>query len=295
MSRSLKPTPRQLARFSRFEMIAHEVVEGYMTGMHRSPYKGFAVEFAEHRQYVPGDDLKHLDWKLLGRLNRYYIKQYEEDTSLRAHLLLDASGSMDYCSGGQSKFEYGCLICAILSYVLLQQQDAVGLLTFDSQIRDRLPPRSAQRQYRAIVDRLQRATPGQETNLGTVLHRLASMITRRTLIVIVSDFFDDVARISRALTHFAHKKHEVIVFQVLDRREATFSFTDLARFDSLEDESAIIADPVRYRREYRRQFEAHQRELRRNCHQLRIDYNEMFTDEPVERAMARCLAERLKQ
>jgi len=288
-------TPKDIARFRRFELIAHLVVEGLMTGLHKSPYKGFAIEFAEHRQYTPGDDLKHLDWKILGKLDRYYIKQYEEDTSLRAYLVLDASGSMNYQSGQFSKFDYARFACSVLAYILLQQQDSVGLITLDSQILDHLPPRSTRQQFKAILDTMGGRTPGNDTNLGNVLHSLANMLKRRALIVIVSDFLDNVDDITLALNHFAHKKHEVILFQVLDRKEAEFPFSDMTRFESLESESFVLTDPLRLKKEYLIQFRQHQTVIRRTCHQLRVELAQMFTDQPFEQSMARYLAGRLKQ
>jgi len=288
-------TPTALARFQHFELIAHRVVEGFLTGQHKSPFKGFAVEFAEHRQYVPGDDIKHLDWKLVGKLNRYYVKQYEEDTSLRAYLVLDASGSMAYKSGQFSKFDFGRFICGVLGYVLLQQQDSVGLVTLDSEVRNHLPPRSTRHHYKRILDALADETPGEDTNLGNVLHILANMLKRRALIVIVSDFFDNIEDITLALNHFAHKKHEVVVCQVVDPSEADFPFRDLTRFESLEDETFHLTDPLRLRREYLRQFNDHLRQIRKTCHQLRIDFTQFRTDEPFERSIAKYLAERLKR
>ncbi len=288
-------TPTSLARFRHFEFIAHRVVEGFLTGQHKSPFKGFAVEFAEHRQYVPGDDIKHLDWKLLGKLNRYYVKQYEEDTSLRAYLVLDTSGSMAYKSGTLSKFDFGRFICGVLGYVLLQQQDAVGLITLDSRIRNHLPPRSTRHHYKVMLDTLMAEVPGSDTGLGGVLHTLANMLKRRALIVIISDFFDNVQDITLALNHFAHKKHEVVVCQVLDPSELEFPFRDLTRFESLEDDTHFLTDPVRLRREYLQQFDDHLNAIRKTCHQLRVDFTQFRTDEPFERSIAKYLAERLKR
>lgn len=286
---------RQLAAFRRLEMLAHSVVEGFVTGLHKSPFKGFAIEFEEHRQYVPGDDLKHLDWKLLGKLNRYYVKQYEEDTSLRAYLVLDCSGSMGYSSARHTKLDCGRFIAGVLSYMLVGQQDSVGLLTCTSKIRDYLPPRSTPTHMKNILDTLGEVDTGEDTGLGDVLHALANRIKRRGLIVIISDLFDDADSIILALNHFAHKKHEVIVYQVMDRREADFSFPDMTRFECLESEDVVLTDPIRLKREYLRQFEEHQRKIRQACHRLRVDFVQMFTDEPVERSLARYLAGRMKR
>jgi len=286
---------QRLSRFKSFEMLAHSVVEGFVTGLHRSPFKGFAVEFAEHRQYTPGDDTKHLDWKIYGKMDKFFIRQYEEDTSLRAYLLLDTSGSMAYRSGNFAKLDYGRFICGVLSYVLLQQSDAVGLVTFDSDIRKLLSPGSTRRHLRRVLETLEQAVPGEDTELGTVMHSLANRLRRRALIVIVSDLFDNSDRIVRALNHFAHRKHEVVVFQVVDRKELSFPFTDQTRFESLEADEMILADPARIRREYRKQFSRHQMEVRKACHGLRIDFRQFVTGEPFEPAIARYLAERVRR
>ncbi len=287
--------PQRLKAFKRLELLAHGVVEGFITGLHESPFKGFAVEFAEHRQYVPGDDLKHLDWKLLAKFDRFYVKQYEENTSMRAYLVLDRSGSMGYTSTSYSKLDYGRFICAMLAYLLLQQNDSVGVATCDSKLNTYLPARAAIGHLRHIIQVLEATKPGHGTGLGNVLHSLAALIKRRALIVIVSDFFDNVDEITLALNHFAHKKHEVIVYQVLDRRETEFPFRRLTRFDSVEGPARLLVDPLRLKREYLRQFDLHQKRLRETCHHLHIDFVQLFTDQPFERALAEYLARRLKR
>lgn len=294
------PAPLQLGasnlnRFKQFEFLAQKVVEGMATGLHKSPFKGFALEFAEHRPYVPGDDLKHLDWKLLAKLNRYYVRQYEEDTSLAAYMLLDTSGSMSYRSGKYSKLDFGRFICGVFAYILAQQQDAVGLLTFDTRTRKQLAPASTRSHMLTVLNALRTVKPGEDTELAQVLHRLANRLKRRALVIIVSDFFDDCNSIINALNHFARRRHEVVVFQVLDRAEIEFPFTEQAQFTSLEDDTAVMADPVRIRREYRRQFAEHERQFRSACHRLRVDYNQLVTDMPFERSMAQYLAERLRK
>jgi uncharacterized protein (DUF58 family) len=252
---------KNLARFRSLSLLAQSVVEGFITGLHKSPFKGFAVEFEEHRQYVPGDDLKHLDWKILAKSDRYYVKQYETDTSLRAYLVLDASGSMGYGSGRFSKYDCGRFVVAALAYMLLGQEDSVGLVSCTSRIRDFLPPRATATHMKNII----------------------------------SDFFDSAEDVIRALNHFAHKKHEVIVYQVVDRNEATFPFSDMTRFESMEGEEVVLTDPLRLRREYLRQFEEHQNRLREACYRLRIDFVQFFTDEPLERSLAQYLAGRMKR
>lgn len=288
-------TTHNFSAFNKFEMIAHSVVEGFVSGFHKSPYKGFAIEFAEHREYVPGDDLKHLDWKIYARSNRHYIKQYEEDTALSAYLLLDRSGSMGYKSGEFSKLDFGKFISGVFSYILLQQSDSIGMMSFDAELNDYIPPGSTKPHFKRIIDCLDEMEPGADTGIGPVLQTLARKLKRRALIVIISDFYDDYKAIDLALNHFAHKKHEVVVFQVMDRREVDFSFSDLTRFECLESDNNLLVDPIRLKKEYLQQFTAHQEAIRRTCYQLHIDYVPMVTDEPFEKAMARYLAGRLRR
>ena len=286
-------TSRRLSRFRSFELLARSVVEGFVTGLHRSPYKGFAVEFAEHRPYTPGDDVKHLDWKVFGKNEKFFVRQYEEDTSLRAFLMLDTSASMGYQTGDFSKLDFGKFICGVFAYVLFQQSDAVGAVTFDSNIRNLLSPANSRRHLKRVLDTFDTAKPGKTTELGMVMHRLANRLRRRALIVIVSDFFDDSREIIKALTHFSNRHHEVIVFQVVDRQELTFPFTQQTKFEGLEGAPEILADPPRIRSEYQRQFIAHQTEIFKACHRLHIDFRQMVTDEPFDKTMAKFFAERM--
>jgi uncharacterized protein (DUF58 family) len=292
MSNMHSLSAEQFSRYQQFELLAHSVVEGLFTGLHRSPYKGFAVEFAEHRQYTPGDDFKYVDWKLFGKYNRFYVRQFQEDTCMRAWLLLDASGSMTYQSGDRSKLDVAKFICGVFAYVLHYQNDSVGLLSFDRDVLQNIMPAMSNEHFKRILDTLARTVPGEDTLIAPVLHRLAVQLKRRSLVVIVSDFFDDLQAIDRALNHFAKRKHQVIICQVIDKNEATFPFTQQTRFDSLERGTSIMTDPIRIRREYLRRFNAHQKELRAACHRLNMEYCCFVTDQPFERNIARFLAER---
>jgi uncharacterized protein (DUF58 family) len=284
---------RQLQTFRKLELTARSVVEGFVTGLHRSPYKGYAVEFAEHRQYMPGDDFKHIDWKLMGKRDRYYVKQYEEDSSLRAYLVVDTSGSMGYKSGKHTKLDYARWIAAVFSHVLLQQNDGVGLITCDSKLNSYLPARNTLSHLRNLTRILRDTRPGEDTGLGNVLHTLATLIKRRALVIIISDFFDSVDEIRLALNHFAHKHHEVILYQVLDRHELNFPFSRLTRFDSLENSyHRVTVEPERLREEYQSQFKDHQRQLQKTCHDLHMDLAKMVTDEPFEENIAKYLTMR---
>ncbi|MFW5871422.1 MAG: DUF58 domain-containing protein [Verrucomicrobiota bacterium] len=287
--------PKTYQAFRNMELLARSVVDGFITGLHRSPFKGFALEFAEHRQYVPGDDLRHLDWKLLGKLNRYYVKQYEEDTSLRAYLVVDTSGSMGYADGQLSKLDYARYTAAVLSYLLLQQKDSVGLAICNRELETFLPPRSTRTHFRLLINTLQEAGHGDETKLADVLHHLALRIKRRALIIIISDLFDDPDKISLALNHFAHKKHEIIILRTLANREKTFTFNSPTRFEGLESNDFREIDPRIIRKEYLRQFEEHRNKIRETCFARRIDYTEFLTDQPFEKTIARYLVERMKR
>lgn len=286
---------RDIAMFRRMELFAHKVVEGFITGQHKSPFKGFAIEFAEHRQYMPGDDLKHFDWKLMAKSDRKCIKQYEEDTSLRAYLLLDASGSMGYSSSEHTKYECGRFIAGVLAYMLIGQQDSTGLITFTSKVERYLPARTTTRHLKNMLDALNETETGEDTKLAEVMHQLANRIRRRALVVIISDLFDEPEDLILALNHFAHKKHEVVVFQVLDRREEDFPFRDLMRFEGLEGEEHILTEPLRVKREYQKQFKAHEHKLMQACHHQRIDFVKIYTDEPVETQLAKYLTVRLRR
>lgn len=290
-----KLSASDIATFRQIELVAKRVVEGFLTGQHKSPFKGFAIEFEEHRQYVQGDDLKHLDWKLVGKTERYYIKQYEEDTSLRCFILLDVSGSMGYTSTEHSKYDLGRFIAGVFAYMLVGQADAVGLCTFDSKVRTFLPARSTQAHLKNMLDTLNDTATEQDTGLGSVMHQLANRIKRRAMVVIISDFFDEPEDIVLALNHFAHKKHEIVVFHVLDRKEEDFPFRDMTRFESLEGEEIVLTEPMRLKKEYQKQFQAHKRQLREACHRIRADFVPMYTDEPIETALARYLTRRLKR
>ena len=234
-----------LGRISKLELIARGVVEGFITGRHTSPYKGSSVEFAEHRQYVPGDDIRDLDWRVFGKSDRYYIKQYIEETNLRATILLDASGSMAYAGDHAatvddapvSKFEYGRYLAAALTYLLVNQQDAVGLVSFDTELRRYIPARSGPHHMRVLLQEMADNEPGGETALAPILHEIAERIHRRSLVIIISDLFDDEEQLIEALHHFRYRKHEVVLLHVMADEELTFPFDRWSDFRNLEDQA----------------------------------------------------------
>ena len=274
--------PATIAKISRLNLIARLVVEGFISGLHRSPYKGFSVEFTEHKEYTPGDDLKHLDWKVYGRTDRYYVKQYEEETNLKAYLLLDTSQSMGFSSASVSKLQYGCYLSACLSYLMTRQRDAVGLVTFDEDIRNHLPPRVGPRHLKYILHILDDLKPGKKTHISKVFHDFAEHIKRRGLVIILSDLFDEQEEVIKAIKHFRHKEHEVLVFHILDKNEITFPYTKIAEFRDMESGEWIIVDPQQIKDYYWAKFDAYIYNFRKECKEKGIDYVKVDTSTPLD-------------
>jgi len=285
--------PQALARVKNLSVVARGVVEGFITGLHSSPYKGFSVEFAEHREYVAGDDPRHIDYRMLARTDRLYIKQYEEETNMRVQVLLDTSASMGYSYDGKlTKLQYGSYLTAILSYLMTRQQDSVGLTTFDTEVRLDMPARSSPRHFNEMMRRLERIEPGAETDIAAILHKLANRFKRRCLIVLISDLYDDPEEVSRALHHFRHRRHEVIVFHVLDKAEIDFPFRDVTAFHDLETKERIQVDPAYVRDAYVEQVEGFIENYRRSCAEAQIDYVMTDTTVPYDFMLTRYLAKR---
>ena len=284
--------PVTLSKIKRLDLKAKLIVEGFISGNHKSPFKGYSVEFAEHREYSPGDDLKHMDWKVFGKTDRFYIKQYEEETNLRSHIILDTSESMAYGSGKITKMQYGCYIAASLAYMIIEQQDAAGLTLFDREIRSHMPPRASQGHLRTMLHELSRIVPERKTDMAGLLHETAEMCGRRGLVVVISDFFDDVDRVLSALQHFRHKKHEVVVFHVLDTCEMSFPFEDLTLFDGLEEYPKLRIDPRPLRKAYLEIVNEWLGRFRRGCARNQIDYVLINTDQRLDVALSAYLATR---
>jgi uncharacterized protein (DUF58 family) len=288
--------PEVLATVAGMELRARLVVEGFISGLHKSPYQGFSVEFAEHRQYTPGDELRHIDWRVYGKSDRFYIKLYEEDTNLKCYLLVDASGSMGYGSDKVTKLWYGANLAAALTQLMLQQLDSVGLLLFDEAIRRYIPPRSNPRHRKIIFEELERAKPGKRTQVSSIFHDFAERIRRRGLIIVISDLFDDPDAVLTSLQHFRHKKHEVIVFHTLDPHELTFPFERLTLFRDLEGRlGPIMTEPHVLRRKYLEKLNGFRTKLKRGCRESAIDYFEIDTAEPFGHALSRYLATRQRR
>lgn len=287
--------PLTLAKVRGLELQARLIVEGYLSGMHKSPYHGFSVEFAQHREYVPGDDIKHVDWKVYGRTGRFYLKQYEEETNLVCWLLLDVSESMRYGSGPVSKYDYACMAASALAYLVLHQSDSFGLVTFDNQVRTFLKPSSQPTHLKEMVHVLGRATARDKTRMAPLFHDLAERLNRRALVFILSDFFDDVPDLLLGLQHLRHKRHEVILWHTLDRAELTFPFQEPTLFRGLEQEPELLTDPRGLRQGYLDQVGEFVAQLERGCRDQNIDYVQMRTDTPLSVALSSYLAHRLKR
>jgi uncharacterized protein (DUF58 family) len=282
--------PVTLSKLSTLLLRARYVVEGLISGLHTSPFKGFSVEFSEHRQYAPGDEIRHIDWKAYARFDRYYIKEYEEETNLRCYLLVDASASMNYRSNGVSKFDYACYLAAALAYVMLNQQDLVGLVTFGEGIRRQLPPRSSPGHLRAVIESLEHTEPAGDTELGRTLHLIASQLKRRGLVILLSDLLDEPTEVMEGLRHLRYQKHEVLVFHVLDHDEVAFPFAQLTQFEDLEDETRVITDPRAIAADYREQITQFIKDYERMCHRQAIDYTFFSTRTPLDKGLLKYLA-----
>ncbi|MCG8651679.1 MAG: DUF58 domain-containing protein [Pirellulales bacterium] len=288
--------PKDLSRVAKLQMLARQVVEGFCSGKHRSPHKGFSVEFKEHRQYVRGDEIRSIDWKVFGKSDRLYIREYEEETNLRCTLLVDRSGSMVYAGtrgNGLSKYEYAQQLAASLTYLMLGQQDAVGLVTFDDQPRDRLPVRSRPSHLKAVMTALAADATKRETDLGGVFRKIAPTLGRRGLVIILSDAMGDVSSISRSLAQLRSSRHEVLFFQILDPDEMDFPFSGRIQFRDLENESnEQTIDARALRQAYLDRLQQHQAELRVACRKHRVDLVPLTTDRPFADALHEYLAMR---
>jgi uncharacterized protein (DUF58 family) len=293
MASHIQFDPTSLAKYGRLALVARTLVEGFLTGAHKSPYKGFSVEFAEHRQYYPGDEIRHIDWRAYGKTDRYYIKEFEEETNLRAHLLVDASGSMAYQGAHPSKFAYAQYVAASLAYLMLHQRDAVGLVTHDTHVRQIIKPKASAKHLLHLLRTLENTTPGGETSMAPLWHSLAEEIKRRGLIVILSDCFDQLPALMRALQHFRHQRHEILLFHVLAPEEMEFPFKKWTQFRNLEVAGhKMLVDPQRLRKEYLKNFQQFCKDLRDQAGQMQIDYHLLRTDEPVDRALGLYLTRR---
>jgi uncharacterized protein (DUF58 family) len=286
--------PEVVSKLKSMEMKARLVVEGFITGLHKSPYHGFSVEFAEHRQYMPGDSIRDIDWKVYAKSDRFYVKEFEEETNLKSYILLDGSKSMSYTSGKMSKFQYAANLAAALAFLMLKQRDAAGLVVFDQRIRRYVPPKSASVHLHALLTTLAGVTPSESTNVGVALHEMAERIKRRGLIIVLSDLWDDPSRVLAGLKHFRHRKHEVIVFHILDPTEREFNFPEEALFRDMETGEEISTLPWQIRSEYQRTMNAHVDRYRREGRQAFVDYVPLDTSIRYDSALFSYLGKRAR-
>jgi len=285
--------PRTLASVEGLDLQARLLVEGYVAGMHPSPYHGFSVEFAEHREYVPGDDVRHVDWKVWSKTDKLYLKQYEEETNLLLYLLLDTSESMSYQADDRvSKFKYAQLVVAALAYMVLQQQDSVGLALFDDAVRRYLKPAGQPSHLKEVIHLLDVTPARDKSDLGAVLHDLSERFKRRGIVAIFSDLLDDPTKVLAGLKHFRHRRHEVVVFHVLDPDEVDFPFRDPTLFQGMEGIPDVAADPVAIGAAYRKEVADYLDALKKGCRMIDIDYVPLRTDQPLDVALSAYLAAR---
>jgi uncharacterized protein (DUF58 family) len=286
--------PAVVARLGTLELKARTIVEGFLSGLHRSPFKGFSVEFAEYRQYMPGDDLSTIDWKVYARSDRHYVKKFEDETNLDCHLMIDVSGSMAYGSHGITKFEYAACLAASLAYLMNRQRDAVGLTAFDERIVGTLPASARSGQLRSLLLTLDRLKLGRATNVSKPLHQLADSLSKRGMVVLISDLLDDPEQVIRGLKHFQFRGTDVIVFHVLDPDEIEFPFERPTRFEDLETQEEVMAVPSVVRAHYLKAMNAFLERYRRELGGCRIDYHLLDTRQPLELALMAYLSTRAR-
>jgi uncharacterized protein (DUF58 family) len=289
--------PRTLAKISSLELRARLIVEGLMTGAHRSPYQGISVEFAQHRQYAAGDDIRHVDWKVLARADKVYLKQYQEETNLQLILVVDASESMGFGSiqvDGQTwtKFDHATSIAATLAYLAVHQADSVGLAIFDQTLSRYFKPSSAPTQWKMIASELQQVPKWNKTSIGKILDQIAEKVTHRSVIVLLSDCFDDLAGIKKGLRHLRYRKHEVILMQVLDPQEVEFPFEDVTLFKGLEELGQLLTEPRALREGYLEQMKIFTDDLKKLCRGMNIDLTRFVTSDALDVSLSQFLATR---
>jgi uncharacterized protein (DUF58 family) len=286
--------PHILSRAEALGLKARQIVEGLRVGDHKSPFRGFSVEFVQHREYVPGDDIRHIDWKSYGRSERYTIKQYEQETNFIGHILLDGSKSMQYGDGEANKLEYAKLLAATLSYLIIRQRDSVSLAVFDSTWRAQLPVSSQTGHINTIVHTLEATEPAEKTSIGPLLQQVAERVRRRGLVFIISDVFDDVDAFLKGMQHLRFQGHEVTVFHILHPDEMNFPFTGNVRFEGLEVPEELKTRPHLIRPSYMRAVQDYLRELQKGCEMYHCDYVRMDTSHPLEVALPQYLVRRLQ-
>jgi uncharacterized protein (DUF58 family) len=289
--------PHVLAKLEGLQLRAKRIVEGYVAGLHRSPFQGFSIEFAEHREYAPGDDLRYVDWKVFGKTDKVYLKQFEEETNLISYLLLDTSESMRYQGPDAplSKLEYAQCAAAAIAYLVLQQQDSVGLATFDNEVRHLVRPSSNASQLKQLLAVMQESRPERKTQTGPIFHDLAERLARRGIVLVISDLFDDVDAMLGGLKHFRHRRHDLIVLHVMDPAEIDFPFRQITMFKGYEQLGDVLTEPASLRRAYQKEVEQFLAKVRRGCRAELADYLLVRTDQPLDVVLSTFLAARAKR
>jgi uncharacterized protein (DUF58 family) len=285
--------PDGLSRLGNLELIARQVVEGFLTGRHRSPYHGFSVEYLDHRPYTPGDEIRALDWKILARTDKYHVKLFQDETNLRGYILLDCSRSMAFQHSGKlSKLKYGSYLAAALTHLLLRQNDAVGLVLFDNHVRTYLPPKARPTQFRRVLDLLETEAADSDTDVGQVLHEVAERIRRRGLVILISDLIDDVEKVANGLQHFRHDNHEVLVIHVMDDAELNFPYDRLTRFKDMEGTGRVVANAKSLRARYLSRMHEFLEGVKAACFERGISYMLANTNEGYDHFLAAYLEKR---
>ena len=288
--------PTALAKFGKLDVVARLLVEGYMLGQHKSPFKGTSIEFVEHRQYYPGDEVRHIDWRAYGKTGKYYIKEFEDETNLRCYLLVDCSGSMAYSASTLSKFDYSRQLAAALGYLLLGQRDAVGLITFDTQIRDRIDPSAKPQNFERLSQVLAERTPGRDTGLAQVFSQIIPTLKRRSLVIVMSDCFDKLELLRTSLNQFRHARHELVLFHVVAPEEEDFPFSRPTQFRSLERSGhRVLVDPHRLRKHYLQQYRQFCNDLHQLAGRVGADYQKLVTNQPYDVALGAYLNTRTRR
>lgn len=285
--------PETIARISRLDLRAKKAVEGFLTGMHKSPFFGHSVEFVQHRDYTAGDDIRHLDWKVWSKTDKFYIKQYEAETNLRSHLVVDVSASMHYGNGPLNKYNYGCTIAACIAYLLLHQQDSAGCMTFDEDVRQVVPARSQHTHIDAIVKAMNVSKPRDKTDIEKILRRVAENAPGRGMIVIISDLLVEREPLFRGLDMLRHGKHDILLFHVMDEEELTFPFAGTTRFEGMEQLDQVLCDPRSLRDGYLEALQEYLVEVRRGCARRAIDYQLVHTSEYLDAVLSKFLHHRM--
>jgi uncharacterized protein (DUF58 family) len=285
--------PTTIAKITRLDLRARHVVEGFISGMHKSPVFGHSIEFVQHREYTVGDDIRHLDWKVWSKTDRYYIKQFEAETNLRCNVVLDVSESMHYGRGALNKYEYACTAAACLGFLLLRQQDAVGLVTFDSNVRQIVPPRSQQNHIDAVCNAMHTSKPREKTDIFGILKRVTESIAGRGMVVVLSDFLVDREPLIKGLELLCQRRHDILVFHILDDDEMTFPFNGTTRFEGMEELPHLLCDPRALRDGYLEALEEYLVEVRRGCTRLGIDYQLVRTGDYLDAILTRFLRYRM--